>query len=122
MEELEKEVSEVSYDELNQVAMQIILKAGDARNEIQQAVAAAKKGDFKQADELALQAKESIRQSHVIHTQMISKEARGDVKIIPTLLFNHAQDTLMTINSECNLSMDIIDLCRIIYEKEKKDE
>ena len=30
MEELEKEVSEVSYDELNQVAMQIILKAGDA--------------------------------------------------------------------------------------------
>lgn len=119
MDELEKEVNEVSYDELNQVAMQIILKAGDARNEMQQAVVAAKKGDFKKADELALQAKESIRQSHMIHTKMISKEARGEVKIIPTLLFNHAQDTLMTINSECNLSTDIIDLCKIIYEKEK---
>ena len=122
MDELEKEINEVSYDELNQVAMQIILKAGDARNQIQQAVAAAKKGDFAQADELALMARESIRQSHVIHTQMISKEARGDVKIIPTLLFNHAQDTLMTINSECNLSMDIIELCKIIYKKEKRDE
>ncbi len=119
MNELEKEVEEVSSEELVQIAMQIILKAGDARNIMQQAVVAAKKGDFDKADKLALQAKESVRQAHLIHTQMISKEASGDAKIVPTLLFNHAQDTLMTINTECNLSLDIIDLCKIIYTKEK---
>lgn len=107
----------ITEDELNECAMQIILKAGNARNTMQEALNRAKLFDFEEAERLVEEAKEEIRQSHIIHTNVISKEAAGEVKIVPSLLFNHAQDTLMTINTEINLSNEIIDLLKIIKEK-----
>lgn len=110
------DVKTISADQLTEPAMKIIMKAGDARNIMAEAVNEAKKGNFSVADEKALEAKECIREAHVIHTQMIAMEAANEVRIIPTLLFNHAQDTLMTINTEVNLYIDMIDLLRLIYK------
>lgn len=111
-----EELKTISAEELTLPAMQIIMKAGDARNIMAEAVNEAKKGHFEVADLKALDAKECIREAHVLHTQIISKEAAGEIRIIPTLLFNHAQDTLMTINTEVNLYLDMIDLLKMIYK------
>ena len=68
--------------ELVQVAMQIILHAGDARNHATEALKAAKQFDFE--------------------------------KYEYSMLFAHAQDTLMTIMSEINMSTEMIDILKII--------
>lgn len=51
----------------------------------------------------------------MIQTEMIQSSINED-ELQTTLLFTHAQDTLMTINSEVNLTQNMIRL----YRKQKK--
>ncbi len=94
-------------DELISIAMQIILHAGDARNYNSQALDKAIEGNFEEAKRLYELAKMNINKSHLCQTNIIQKEANGH-EFPSCLLFNHAQDTLMTINSELLLSEKII--------------
>ena len=103
-----------SADELNQAAMQIILSAGDCRemlNEVVDMLAA----DAADADvDAALRgAKKEIAKAHVIQTDMIQESIEADV-LNTTLLFTHAQDTLMTINSEVNMVTNMVKLYRAL--------
>ena len=77
--------------ELVQVAMQIILHAGDARNHATEALKAAKQ----------------------FETETVQNEMSGE-KYEYSMLFAHAQDTLMTIMSEINMSTEMIDILKII--------
>jgi cellobiose-specific phosphotransferase system component IIA len=86
-------------DALNQVAMQIILHAGDARALLRTTYESLAAQDFVKAQEVLAAAKADITKAHKAQTELIQAEARGE-RHAPTLLFNHAQDTLMTINSE----------------------
>ena len=101
---------------LEQVAMKIILKAGDARENIKAAINC-KLGYEKEMKE----AKENIRQAHASQTQIIQEEATG-AAISPTLLFIHAQDTLMTIMSEKNLVENMYMLYNSLEERINKLE
>lgn len=103
-------------NELVTVAMQIILNAGDARNFAISALDNVKKGDFNVAREKIKEAKEYIRLSHVSQTEIIQNETRGET-YEPCLLFTHAQDTLMTINSEVILAEQLVELFEIVYKK-----
>jgi len=55
--------------------------------------------------------KAEITQAHAAQTEIIQAEARG-VQYEYCMLFNHAQDTLMTINSEIELCSSLIDTFR----------
>lgn len=87
-------------------AMNIILSAGDARLYVSEAVNAISEGNYILAADKLKQAQEKIIKAHAVQTDMIQGEARGE-GIGYSLLFTHAQDTLMTINSELNLAKQL---------------
>ena len=86
-------------EELTATAMTIILHAGDARSAIRKVYEALAGGDREAAEAALAIARDEIRQAHQAQTDLIQAEAAG-VQHTITLLFSHAQDTLMTINSE----------------------
>lgn len=102
-------------NELITAAMQIIMHAGNARNEALEALEEAKQFNFIEAEARMLKADESITMAHKSQTDIIQKEASG-YGYEPSLLFAHAQDTLMTIKSELNLSKQLIDILKIIKD------
>ncbi|TDW26321.1 PTS system cellobiose-specific IIA component [Breznakia blatticola] len=107
---------QMKENELISVAMQIILHAGDARIRIQEALKHGKELDFEAARKSLVEAKECIRLAHQSQTEVIQNETRGMV-YEPSLLFNHAQDTLMTIMSENNMANEMIDMFEVMYHK-----
>lgn len=84
---------------LTMTAMQIILHAGEARSAVRKVYRALAEGDRAGADRELETARGEIKQSHMAQTELIQAEARGEQHTM-TLLFSHAQDSLMTINSE----------------------
>jgi PTS system cellobiose-specific IIA component len=89
-------------DALVSAAMQIIILAGDARRLVFEAGDALAEADFVRADELLEQAQLKVREAHTIHTDCIQASAAGE-PLPYSMLFTHAQDTLMTVNSEFRL-------------------
>ena len=104
-------------DKVVQVAMQIVIEAGDARNAVGKALDCAAKFDFAGAKEYMEEAGSHISQAHNAQTEMIQSEIAGTENIQPSLLFNHAQDTLMTIMSELNLAKELIAFFEIMNKK-----
>lgn len=104
-------------EELIRVAMEIILKAGDARSQSDRAVELAKEGNFVQVAVTFKEAKKNITGAHQAQTKVIQDEARG-VEYPLSLLFIHAQDTLMTIASEIRITKAMIDLYELSIKKE----
>lgn len=109
-------------EQLVSIAMKLILNAGDARLKLQEAVKWLKTFDFGEADGCMKEAEGCLRKAHIAQTEVIQNEAGGMV-YPPSMLFNHAQDTLMTIMSEYNMVKDMVELFWVLYEKiESKGE
>ena len=87
--------------------MEIILHAGDARVLIMQAMDCL--GDFKydKADKLLKEAHEKLVLAHKLQTERLQEEAEGK-NVEYSVLFTHAQDTLMKINTEYNIVKHLI--------------
>jgi PTS system cellobiose-specific IIA component len=90
-------------EKLINAAMGIIINAGDSRLLITEALSAISENQYELANKKLKQAQEKMTAAHTIQTDMIQGEARGE-GIEYSILFTHAQDTLMTINSELNLT------------------
>lgn len=103
-------------EELVATAMQIIMNAGDARLSVKDALSHAKAFDFTEAEKKMEEAKKFIVQAHKSQTEVIQSEANGK-KYGYSMLFAHAQDTLMTIMSEIQLAEQMIDILKIISHK-----
>ena len=95
--------------------MSIILNAGDARVACKEALDLIAEGDFDTAEEKMKIAHEKITAAHKVQTDAIQGETRGETSEY-SLLFAHAQDTLMTIYSEINIAKQLIKIFRA-YEK-----
>lgn len=100
----------VSNDRV-EAAMSIILNAGDARLACKGALEAVAESDYELAEEKIKEADTKITAAHKVQTDAISDEAAGGESSY-SLLFTHAQDTLMTINSEIVLAKQIIKIGR----------
>ncbi|EFP61127.1 PTS lactose/cellobiose transporter subunit IIA [Erysipelotrichaceae bacterium AF15-26LB] len=100
-------------DTMEKVAMDIILHAGDARNYALEAVSFARKGDFSAAKDKIQCARNSINDAHIIQTNIIQADARG-IKHELSMLFVHAQDTLMTIMSEVTVFEEMVHMYQLI--------
>ena len=98
------------------IAMEIILLAGNARNAAMDAINFQMSGDQNSANKSLKDAHRYIKEAHIVQTQAIQNEARGE-KLNICLLFIHAQDTLMTIASEINLIKLMINMYINLEEK-----
>jgi PTS system cellobiose-specific IIA component len=92
----------VTSDTMNTTALEIIMQAGDARLAVSEAIRAAAEGDFAEVDKKLDEARRQLAAAHSIQTDIVQSEGEGK-KHECTLLFIHAQDTLMTIYSEMNM-------------------
>lgn len=98
-----------------QDTMNIIINAGDAREHISQALDCVGDFDYTKARELMDQARKKLVIAHKLQTAKIQEEAEGKT-VKYSVLFTHAQDTLMTINSEFKLTDHLIK----VFEKRDK--
>lgn len=94
-------------EKITTASMEIIMHAGDARLYITQALTAIVSNDFDLASEKLKNAQKEMTEAHKTQTDMIQGEAKGEATEY-SLLFTHAQDTLMTINSELVLAKHLI--------------
>ena len=108
-------------EKLIKVAMDIILNAGDARNHAMNSMNEIMAGNYETGDEFLSLAKESIKKAHIAQTNVIQDECRGN-SIEPSLLFIHAQDTLMSIASEVNLIQKMEEMFKVLKEEIKHGE
>ncbi len=104
-------------DKLNEIAMQVILHAGDARtycNEAIEALCQDREDVFLEKMEVA---KREITIAHNLQTETIQETITCEEQPV-TLLFVHAQDTLMTINSEITMAGNMYKLYCKLQKKE----
>ncbi len=97
-------------------AMEIILHAGDARVKCKEALEAVAACDIAGAREKMAEAHTEITEAHRVQTDAIQGEASGE-KVEYSLLLTHAQDTLMTINSEINMTKQLIGVFEMLENR-----
>ncbi|RKD32307.1 PTS lactose/cellobiose transporter subunit IIA [Thermohalobacter berrensis] len=103
--------------DIQSIAMQIIVNAGDAKSSAFKALKYAKEGEFHKAEKSLKNCKEKILSAHKIQTDMLQKEAGGD-NVEVNLLMVHAQDHLM--NSI--LAKDLIEEMVSLYSRLNNNE
>lgn len=96
---------------IGKVSFEIIAHAGDSRSFAFQALAEAKKGNFKVADELMKKSEESENQAHHAQTELLVNEMNGNHTDVDVLLV-HSQDHLMTSMLARELIQELIDVYR----------
>lgn len=106
-------------DELEKIVFDIIINVGAARAASYDALKAAEKGDYEEAEQLLKVADEEVKKAHQAQTDVIQKEARGE-GIPVTVLFVHAQDQLMTTLAERQLIENMIAMYKRIAALEKQ--
>lgn len=99
----------MSTDEMdiNAIAMGVILNAGDARMCIDEAMDALASMDFEVVDAKIAEADAKIMEAHKAQTETIQRQAAGE-EVEYSLLFTHAQDTLMTISAELHMTKKML--------------
>ena len=97
----------ITDQQLVDAAMQMIILAGDARKLVFDAGDALADSDFDAATTLLGQAQDKLRAAHTVHTDLIQVSASGS-PFSYSMLFTHAEDTLMTANSEFRLVKKLI--------------
>lgn len=109
-----------NIEELSQVAMEIILHAGNGRNHIENALAALENNlDYAEYENLMREANKEIVQAHRAQTNVIQTTIEEE-NMTFSLLFAHAQDTLMTIVSEYNIAKHLGKLYKVVIERTEK--
>ena len=84
------------------IIFELISRGGTAKGMAYEALAAAEKGNYEEAEDLLKQADAELLEVHNIQTGLIQSEAAGDKNEV-SILFVHAQDHLMTAIEAKNL-------------------
>ncbi len=96
-------------ENLETIAMNLIVYSGDARSYAFRALKEAKKGNFEETEKLLKQSKESNVKAHQIQSELLAQEASGkEVKM--SMLLAHAQDHLMVSVLAQELIEEIIEI------------
>lgn len=96
-------------DQLNQLSMNILVHAGNARDHLVQALEKLEAMDFDLAKTAIKEARREVVVAHGLQTDTLQLEASGE-QIRYSTLFCHAQDTLMTAQSEILIGEHLIKL------------
>ncbi|WP_334116831.1 PTS lactose/cellobiose transporter subunit IIA [Ligilactobacillus sp.] len=98
-----------------QVVMGIIMAGGNAKAHAVEAITAAKKGDFEEAEKKLEEANQAIVDAHNTQTEMLTAEARGEHTPID-LYMVHAQDHLMTGITFVDLAKELVEVYKKIAD------
>lgn len=98
-----------------QIVMGIIMAGGNAKEHAVEAITAAKKGDFTEAEKKLEEANQAIVDAHNTQTEMLTAEARGEHTPID-LYMVHAQDHLMTGITFVDLAKEIVEVYKKIVD------
>ena len=107
-------MSEELQEALEEISMLIIANSGAARSAAFEALQAAKKKDFAQADQLMESAEKSLQTAHEAHRKLLQMDAKGKVESVSILLC-HAQDHLMNAILCQDLAREIISLRKELH-------
>lgn len=100
----------------NQMAMELIIEAGNAKTAAMQAIHVAKKDNFEQAHNYLQEANQALNKAHLIQKDMFSQQA-SDTPVSLNLYLIHAQDHLMTAITFIDLAQEIIALYQKLASK-----
>ena len=100
------------------IAMDVIMNAGDGRVKVDAALAALAYVDLTQAETLLLEAEELIVKAHNAQTEVIQDQVSGEDTEY-SLLFIHAQDTLMTITTELRMTQKLLPIIKMLLHRQK---
>ncbi len=92
-----------------QVVMNIIVNAGEARSLCFEALRLARNNDINKAKDNLASARECINKAHLTQTQLIEMD-EGEGKVPMTLVLVHAQDHLMTTILALELATEMVAL------------
>lgn len=95
--------------------MGLIMHGGDAKSKAVEAIRAAKKGEFTQAQQLLEQAQQSLSVAHKSQTSLLTAEASGNSNQV-SLLMVHGQDHLMNAITFLDMAKETIELYRRLEE------
>ena len=98
-------------DSLNELSMNILIHAGNARELLVKGLNALEEMDFDVAEDLVKAARKEVVVAHGLQTETLQMEASGE-QIRYSTLFCHAQDTLMTAQSEILIGEHMVRLFR----------
>lgn len=99
--------------DVNAVAMEVIINAGDGRVCIDRAMDCLASLDFDGAEERLAEAGSKVLAAHKAQTATIQAQAAGE-EVEYSLLFTHAQDTLMTISAELHMAKKMMPVVRAL--------
>lgn len=95
--------------------MSVILNAGDGRDLIDQALEKMAALDFEAAEDLLKKAETYIVKAHNAQTEVIQDQVSGEDSEY-SLLFIHAQDTVMTITTELRMAQKMMPIFKALKE------
>ena len=98
-------------------AMDILIHAGDSRNATMKALDAIAVSNYEEARMLLETAHKEIVLAHNAQTLVLQGIAAEEYPEKYSILFSHAQDTLMTVYSEYNIAVKMM---QIIENMERK--
>ena len=98
-------------EQLLETIMGLIMHGGDAKSSSMEAIYAAKKGDFDEAEQKITDADDALANAHKSQTKLLTREASGD-SVELSLLLVHGQDHLMNAITFKDLAVEIIDIHR----------
>ena len=102
-------------DQLNQLSMAILVHAGNARAHLVASLDAIETLAFQDAQAQLADAKKEVVIAHSLQTDTLQMEASGN-QIRYSTLFCHAQDTLMTAQSEILIGEHMVRLFQNLAE------
>lgn len=105
----------MTLEVLSEHAMEMIVHAGNARTHLNKALDALYEGDEDSYESLMKDAKKEMVQAHAAQTDVLQKTI-NDTDLQLTILFTHAQDTLMTVMSEINTAKHLAKIMKKIKE------
>lgn len=104
--------------ELEKESFAIIAHTGEARSAYQEAVRAAKSGDFEAAQRLLAEGEEALIAGHVVHGSILAREGTPD-KAAVDLLLVHAEDQLMNAETFRFLAREMVEIHQKLAGEEK---
>lgn len=110
-----------SLEKAYEIAVQLILHAGDAKSSAMNAIQAANGFQFETAKELIKEANREMRAAHQIQTDLIQQEAGGNRYEVNILLV-HAQDHFAMAMTAIENAKNVIALNQKIYDLSEKVE
>ncbi len=100
----------ISAEQLAQVSMKMISYSGEAREFMYEAIKLIKEQNDTEASLMLKKAEDKLVQAHKEQTVIIQQSFQDDVQLPYSVLFTHAQDTMMCIQSEFNMMKIMLEL------------